>query len=327
MDELELIAKHFAPLAQHPAARKLKDDLAVLQTRGPLAITADMIVEGVHFLPDDPIESVARKALRVNFSDLAAKGARPLGVLVCLSWPSERAGNRKEAEIAAFARGLESDLKLYRAALLGGDTTATPGPLTIAVTAIGRPLRKRAPSRADAKPGEDVWITGYVGDGFLGLKAARGELQALAPRDREALRAHYRTPEPRINFAPAIARLAGASMDVSDGLMLDAARMADAAGCAIRIEAASVPHSTAAQRWLDTADAYQLRLLSGGDDYEILFTAAPEKRAAVKRAGVRAGLNVTRIGQVMEGAGVSLIDSHGAPLPIPDLGYRHRLGG
>lgn len=322
MDELELIAKYFAPLATHPAARKLQDDLAILQTRGPLALTTDTIIEGVHFLSEDPIETVARKALRVNFSDLAAKGARPFAVLLALSWPRAR----KEADLAKFAAAFADDLRTYRAALLGGDTTSTPGPLTITVSAIGRPLRNRAPARADARPGEDVWVTGSIGDAYLGLQGARGELKALAPRDRDALVQRYRLPEPRVNFAHAIARLAGASMDVSDGLLLDANRMAHASGAAIEIEAASAPHSNAAQRWLDTADAYQLRLLSGGDDYEILFTAAPEKRQAVKRAAVRAGLAVTRIGRVAAGEGVSLIDSHGAPLPIPDLGYRHELG-
>ncbi|MBI1185979.1 MAG: thiamine-phosphate kinase [Alphaproteobacteria bacterium] len=322
-DELEIIAKHFAPLATHPAARKLEDDLAVLQTRGPLAITADTIIEGVHFLPDDPIETIAKKALRVNISDLAAKGARAIGILLSLSWPKAR----RSAEIARFAAGLGEDLKLYRCALLGGDTTATPGPLSVSVTAIGRPYRRRIPARADGKPGEDLWITGSIGDAHLGLRAARGELGSLPARDRDLLIDRFRLPQPRTRFAQAIARLAGAAMDVSDGLLLDAARLAHASRMALTLEAASLPHSTIAQRWLETPDAYQLRLLSGGDDYEILFTAAPEKRASVKRAATRAGLQVTRIGGASAGEGVSLVDSHGAPLPIPDMGYRHTLGG
>jgi thiamine-monophosphate kinase len=321
-DELELISKHFAPLATHPAARGLKDDLAILKIRGPLAITADTIVEGVHFLPDDPIDTVARKALRVNFSDLAAKGARPLGVLVCLSWPDARPG----AEITEFAAGLGQDLERYRCALLGGDTTSTPGPLSISVTAIGRPLRHRAPARGDARLGEDVWVTGLIGDAYLGQLALRGEALGLAARDRESVTARYRLPEPPVDFAQAIARLAGASMDVSDGLLLDADRMAQASGVSLRIEAAHVPHSQAAQRWLETPDAYQLRLLASGDDYEILFTAAPEKRSAVKRAAARTGVQVTRIGAVVSGEGAALVDSHGARLPVGELGYRHRLG-
>jgi thiamine-monophosphate kinase len=143
-DELEIIARYFAPLATHPAARKLKDDLAVLETRGPLAITADALIEGVHFLPEDPIEFVAKKALRVNFSDLAGKGAPPLGVLVTLAWPNARPAS----QLGKFAQGLAEDLRFYRAALLGGDTAATPGPMMIAVTALGRPLRHRTPSQA-----------------------------------------------------------------------------------------------------------------------------------------------------------------------------------
>ncbi|MGE3250125.1 MAG: thiamine-phosphate kinase [Hyphomonadaceae bacterium] len=322
MDELTLIAKHLAPLATHPAARKLEDDLAVLKNRGPLAITTDTIVEGVHFHSGDPIEGVAKKALRVNFSDLIAKGADPLGVFVNLSWPQARKGD----EVLGFVRGLKEDLDFYRCALMGGDTTSSPGPLTISVTALGRPHRMRTPSRADAKAGEDLWVTGVIGDGHLGLRAAKGELDALSQRDRDSLIAHYRTPTPPFAFALSIARLARASMDVSDGLLIDARRMAEASGVSLRIEAASVPHSAAAQRWLETSDAYQLKLLAGGDDYEALFTAPPEKRAAIRRAASRARVAVTKIGSVGEGAGLSLVDSHGATLPIGEFGYAHRIG-
>lgn len=322
MDELTLIAKHLAPLATHPAARKLGDDLAVLNNRGPLAITTDTIVEGVHFLADDPIAGVAKKALRVNFSDLIAKGAQPLGVFVNLAWPQARKGE----EVLGFVRGLEEDLKFYRCALLGGDTTGTPGPLTISVTALGRPHRTRTPARSDAKPGEDLWVTGVIGDGYLGLRAAKGELGALSERDRESLLAHYRTPEPPLAFALTIARLARASMDVSDGLLIDARRMADASGVSLTIEAASTPHSAAAQRWLETGDGYQLKLLAGGDDYQALFTAPPEKRAAIRRAAARARTAVTKIGAAGEGGGLSLVDSHGATLPIGEFGYAHRIG-
>ncbi|MBL8552399.1 MAG: thiamine-phosphate kinase [Hyphomonadaceae bacterium] len=324
-DELDTIARFFAPLATHPAARKLKDDLALLQTRGPHAITTDTIVEGVHFLPDDPIGTVAKKALRVNVSDLAAKGALPFGIFLNLSWPAARPA----AQLAGFAEALGEDLKRFRSALMGGDTTSTPGPLTISITALGRPLRRRAPSREDAKPGDDVWVTGVIGDAYLGLCALKGELKTLSPRDHETLAARYRVPEPPIAFAAAVARLARASMDVSDGLLIDAGRMADASGLAIRIEAAAVPHSAAAQRWLAVPEnaSRQQRLLAGGDDYEILFTAEPERRAAVRRAAARAGVAVSRIGAVEKGAGLALVDAHGAPLPLGETGYRHKLGG
>ncbi len=322
MDELDLIARYFAPLATHAAARGLADDVAVLHTRGPLAITADTIVEGVHFHAKDPADSIARKALRVNLSDLAAKGARPIGFLLCLSWPA----TRPESDLAAFARGLGEDIGRYSVALLGGDTTATPGPLSISITALGRPHRERTPARADAHAGDDVWVTGTIGDSLLGLSALRGELTALSARDRDAMIARYRLPEPPVIFAGAIARLARASMDVSDGLLLDAHRMAAASGVSLRLEAAAIPHSTPAQRWLETPDAYQLRLLSAGDDYEILFTAPPERRAAIRRAGARVGVAVTKIGAVLAGEGVALVDSHGAPLPLPELGYRHKIG-
>lgn len=312
-DEFETIAKLFAPLATHAGARGLIDDAAVFAGH---VVTTDAIVEGVHFLPDDPIDTVAKKALRVNFSDLAAKGAKPVAVLATLVWPDARPAG----QLADFARGLGEDLRRYGVALLGGDTTATGGPLTISITAFGEPLGARTPSRADAKAGEDVWVTGTIGDAYLGLLALteRGSIAAQSSGKRDDLIARYRLPEPRVALAQAIARFASASMDVSDGLAQDAGKIAAASRAALRIAAARIPVSDAG-RAADIAE-----LVSGGDDYEILFTAAPERRGAIDAAGRAANVPVTRIGAVEEGAGATILGAEGTVLPIK--GWRHRLG-
>lgn len=322
-DEFALIRAHFAPLARHPGARGLTDDAALWRFEGDVVITCDAIVEGVHFLPDDPIDTVARKAVRVNLSDLAGKGARADGVLVCLAWPR----SRKTVQIAAFAEGLAADIAAFGFALLGGDMTATDGPLTVAVTAFGGLSGPRAPARSAASAGEDLWVSGTIGDAFLGLAARRGGLAALALEDRAFLAERYQLPQPRLALSAAIATFAGASMDLSDGLITDARKLAAASGVALRIEAGAVPLSPAAQNALAAGLATPGQLMAGGDDYEVLFTAAPAHRAALAHAGAACGVRLTRIGAVEPGAGVSARDAAGLDHAGEGAGgYVHRLG-
>ncbi len=312
-DEFDTIAKLFAPLATHAGARGLLDDAAVL---GNLVLTTDAIVEGVHFLADDPIETVAKKALRVNLSDIAAKGAKPVGVLVALMWPQ----GRDAREIAAFARGLGEDLRAFDAPLLGGDTTSTPGPLAVSVTVIGEALG-RTPARADARAGEDVWVTGTIGDGMLGLQHLGGSIAYELPEEDTAyLIDRYRTPTPRLAFAAAIAAHASASMDVSDGLTQDAAKIAAASKLAVDLDLAAIPLSAPAQAWVAEGGDVEV-LMGGGDDYELLFTAPPGACTAIEAAARATGLQVTRIGRTAAGAGVT---ADGAPIRAG--GYRHKLG-
>ena len=316
-DEFALIARHFAPLAQTAAARGLLDDAALLENAGALVVTTDTIVEGVHFLPDDPIDLVAQKALRVNLSDIAAKGAAPHAYLVALQWPKARPA----AQIAVFAQGLARDQASFGCALIGGDTTATPGPLAITITMFGR-AAAHTPARADARVGDDVWVTGTIGDGVLGLAARRGELAGLAKTHLDFLTTRYQTPTPRAAFAPAIGRLAHASMDVSDGLFGDAAKMASASAVRIEVDADALPFSEAALTWLGSQPDRRVaiaHLANGGDDYEILFTAAPAMRAALTEAADDIGLRLTRIGRVAAGAG---LDTGGLPVG----GHAHRIG-
>lgn len=309
-DEFDIIRTLFAPLATHAGARGLNDDAAVLESVGRLVITTDAIVEGVHFLPDDPIDTIAKKALRVNLSDLAAKGAKPTAVLLTLIWPH----HRPAAQIADFARGLGEDLRRYGVALIGGDTAATPGPLTISITAFGEPMGTRTPSRADAQPGEDVWLTGPIGDAYLGLMALRE-----GAHEQAELIARYRLPIPRVDCTGLVAECAGAAMDVSDGLVIDAGKLARASNLGIRVELERVPISSAARSWMQ-GRASLLDLISGGDDYEILFTAPAGERAKLESAGMY------RIGNICEGSELIVADADGRRLEIARLGHTHRLG-
>jgi len=353
-DEFEIIRKLFAPLATDAGARGLADDAAVLTARGDLVVTTDAIVEGVHFLPGDPIETIASKALRVNISDLVAKGARPTAALLSLIWPQ----NRPSEEIAVFANALARDLKHFAVDLIGGDTTSTSGPLTVSITAFGVPLGDRTPSRANAEPGEDVWlIGGEIGSSWMGLQLrtgamklgeirrgrdeeiARMESKAAAPHmpayltipgeefDAEAawLMSLYLAPFVRHECAPIVARFASASMDVSDGLVADAQKLAAASGAALRIEANDIPFSIPAQRWAETGGDFR-KLVTGGDDYVVLFTAPPSVREELLAADGGMALRLTRIGVVERGEGVTLVNREGAPISIPDPGYSHRLG-
>jgi|CXWL01.1.fsa_nt_gi thiamine-monophosphate kinase len=328
-DEFDIIRSLFAPLATGAGARGLIDDVAILSPRGDIVVTTDAIIEGVHFLPADPIETVAKKALRVNLSDLAAKGAKPVGILLTLLWPH----SRPAARIADFARGLGEDLKLYDVALLGGDTCATPGPLTVSITAFGEPYGARTPSRADASIGEQVWVSGYIGEAFLGLMqlTAEPDILGAAPEDRvdhpaARARLHYRVPQPPVAFARAIAEFASASIDVSDGLIADAGKLAAASGVAIRIDADAVPLLGGEDYVARHGAAGLMRLLCGGDDYQALFTASPESRGAIVEAGRAAGVVVTLIGDVESGAGVRVVGADGRELPHAAGGHAHRLG-
>jgi thiamine-monophosphate kinase len=354
VDEFEVIRTLFAPLATHAGARGLVDDVAVLEAQGKLVVTTDAIVEGVHFLPDDPIDTVACKALRVNISDLVGKGAEPKAALLTLIWPQ----SRPSEQIAAFTHALGRDLKHYGVDLIGGDTTSTPGPLTVSITAFGEPLGERTPSRADAKVGEDVWLVGgEIGSAWLGRQLRTGavkldeirrgrdemiadmESRAAAPHmpdylklpgeafDAEAawLMSLYLAPFVRSECAEIVARFASASMDVSDGLVADAQKMAAASGAALRIEVNEIPFSIPAQRWFETGGDFR-KLVTGGDDYVVLFTAPAEAREALGASEKGAALRLTRIGAVEAGVGVTLVDRAGAATPIPDPGYSHRLG-
>lgn len=302
--EFETIRRLFAPLAHPEWGRGLTDDVAVVPSRPgcDLVLTKDAIVEGIHFLPTDPLDTVARKLMRVNLSDLAAKGAEPFGYLLACHW-SPRCG---WPERMTFVDGLRADQKAFGVALLGGDTVVTPGPASFSMTMAGWTPKGRTVGRAGARPGDLVFVTGAIGDGWLGLEAAQGKLSLDAERVA-ALSDHYRMPMPRTEFALPIRDLATAAIDVSDGLIADLGHLAEAGRVRIEIDLESVPLSAAGQAWFDgrvDEQAALEKLVTGGDDYEIAFTAAARDEATLRREAERRHLRLTRIGRVIAGGGV-----------------------
>lgn len=322
--EFDLIARYFAPLSKDaPGADGLTNDAAVFQVarEKDLVVTADALVAGVHFLPDDPPDLVGRKLLRVNLSDLAAMGAAPRGYLITLALPSDT----EETWVEAFAAGLAEDQKEFGIALYGGDTVSTPGPLTLSLTALGEVPREKALKRSTACAGDRVYVSGTLGDGALGLKALRGELPGLSREHSEALAARYRLPEPRLELGRTLALegLASAVIDISDGLIADLGHIAAGSGLAGRVEAAALPLSDAARAALTADPGLRPAILSGGDDYELLFTAGAEKAEALAALALALDLPITRIGAMTEGQGVAAIDGAGREMELPKGGWTH----
>ena len=320
--EFETITRLLAPLAHPEWARGLKDDVAVLPSRSgfDLVLTKDAIVEGVHFLPEDPLDTVAQKLLRVNLSDLAAKGAEPFGYLLACHW-SERCG---WPERVAFAEGLARDQKTFGVALLGGDTVVTPGPASFSLTMLGWTPKGRIVGRNGARPGHLVFVTGQIGDGFLGLQAARGHLK-LASERLAALIEHYRRPMPQVAFSPVVQELASAALDVSDGLVADLGHIAAASGVGIEIDLELTPLSLAGQAWFDgrvDEQAALVQLATGGDDYEIAFTAPAADETLLRREAERRHVPLTRLGRVTVGQGVTARFG-GRPITLTKPGFTH----
>lgn len=320
-DEFDLIASLFAPLARGwPGALGLKDDAALVDVPPGqrLVTTVDAIVAGVHFLPDDPPELVARKLVRVNLSDIAAMGARPFAVLLAAAFPRDATAEWLER----FAAGLAADVGAYGVHLIGGDTVATPGPATFSLTAFGLVEPGRELLRAGAGAGDELWVSGTLGDAALGLMVATG---ALAVREDEgaALLDRYRLPRPRVELGPRLGGLATACMDVSDGLCGDLAHICAASGVGAVVEIEAVPLSTAARAVVERRPELRDRVLGGGDDYELLFTAPPAAAEGIRAAAAAAGVPVARIGRMVAGAGVVVRDGQGREVEASRRGYDH----
>jgi thiamine-monophosphate kinase len=325
--EFELIARYFAPLTEAaPGAQGLRNDAAIFDPTGPtgdnsLVLTVDAMVAGVHFLPEDPPDTIGRKLLRVNLSDLAAMGARPRGYLLAAAFPKDI----DEDWIAAFAAGLAEDQAIFGVALYGGDTVSTPGPLTLSLTAFGEAPKNRTLSRATAQAGDLVFVSGTIGDGMLGLEVLRGGLRALSEDHRAYLAARYRLPEPRLELGRRLAEdgLASAALDVSDGLAADLGHIAEESGLAVEIEAAAVPLSPAARAVIERAPERLLELLGGGDDFELLFTVAPGRAEEVAALAVTLDLPLTAVGRMAVGQGLRVRDPAGREVALKGTGWRH----
>jgi len=318
-----LIARYFRPLATDPGAFGLDDDAAALKPSGDdIVVTTDAIVEGVHFLPDDPPDTVARKALRVNLSDLAAKGATPAGFVLTLALRSA-----DEAWLKPFAAALGEDAVQFACPLLGGDTVSTPGPLMVSVTAFGRVPPGKMVHRSGARPGERVMVTGTFGDAALGLGILRGgKVHAAATNiaAREMLVGRYRVPQPRVEMAEIVRQYASAAMDVSDGLAGDLAKLCGASGTSAVIDLASIPLSDAARDLVSRGIVGLEALIAGGDDYEILCTIPEDRAEGFAQAARRAGVVASSIGTVVAGSAVpTFIDGQGREIALQRHSYSH----
>ena len=325
--EFELIARYFAPLAKgFPGAYGLLDDAAVIAPAPghELVAKTDAIVGGVHFLADDPPDLVARKALRVNLSDLAAKGAIGRAYMLDLMLPNTIG----EAWIAGFARGLAQDQFEYSVHLIGGDTDSTPGPVTIAIMAFGEIATGSIIRRGSAHPGDMIFVTGTIGDAALGLEVLRGGLPELDAASAGFLVDRYRLPLPRVTVGPRLVGLATASLDVSDGLIADLGHICEVSDLNAVIEAPRVPLSPAARIAITAAPERLATVLTGGDDYEILFTANPAVADEFAELSHMRGVAITPIGHMITPSApaekrVTVVDVDGRPLRFAYEGWRH----
>jgi thiamine-monophosphate kinase len=322
-EEHGLIERHFRPLASAPGAFRLLDDAA---TYSPppgldLVLTKDGIAEGVHFLPGESGEAVARKAVRVNLSDLAAKGATPVGYLVLLALPP----GWTEDWVADFARGLRADQSEFSIALYGGDTIRADT-LVVSVTAFGTVPAGRAVRRGGARPGERVYVSGSIGDGALGLLAITGDrrLAGLDAESRDHLVSRYRVPQPRTGLAAAVLDFASAALDVSDGLVGDLDKLCAVSGVSARIQADRVPLSRAATAAVAANPDLVSLCLTGGDDYEILCTVPEAGCADFEAASAATDIQVTCIGAMVENGGeAQVLDAAGKVLSFGRRAFSH----
>lgn len=319
-----LIARHFRPLARHPGALGLGDDAAVL-TPPPgcdLVLTTDGVIAGVHVFPDDPADAIARKALRMNLSDLAAKGARPAGFLLSIALPA----GTGDDWLSAFARGLGADADHYDCPLLGGDTDRTPGPLSVSIAAFGVLPGGTMVRRSGARPGDVLLVTGTIGDAALGLTLRQdaGAGAHLAADARSHLLARYQLPQPRTALAETLRAHASGALDVSDGLAGDLAKLCRASGVSARVPVGQVPFSDGVRAMLAADAALLARALTGGDDYEILAAVPAGKVAAFRADAATAGIAVTEIGRIESGdAAPQFLGPDAAPLAFERPSFSH----
>lgn len=322
MNEFDFIRERLAPLSRGlPGARALTDDAATLAAPEghELVVTADVLVGGVHFRREDPLDLVARKSLRVNLSDLAAKGADPLAYMLSIVWPHGLSVEEK----SRFVDGLAQDQAEFGIGLLGGDTTAAVDQFVVSITAIGAAPKNAFVPRSGARPGDIVYVTGVVGDAGLEIAASAADRARLTSGQTAMLSDRYLLPEPRTACARALRGRARAAIDVSDGVAADAGHIAETSGVRLVLEAEKLPLSAAGRAWLvlqaDRARGFAT-LASGGDDYEILFCGPAGAGGAVSS---ESGVPVTAIGRVEPGSGVRLLDAAGVEIRLEKTGYTH----
>lgn len=317
--EFDFIAEYLAPLAQgYEGAFGLTDDAACLAAEPGLVITTDTMVQGIHFRKLEPWDLVARKAVRVNLSDLAAMGAEPHAILLAITWPEAV----RPAQMQRFADGLKTDLAAFGIPLIGGDTTRGGELLVVTITALGKTDKPLL--RTGAQAGHDLYVSGTIGDAVLGLEVDK--LLGLTGVHKAIVEDRHLLPTPRLKLARALSGFIGGMLDVSDGLVADAGHLAKASGVKTEIELDSIPLSSAAETWVRIQRnpvETLIKLITSGDDYELLFSASPQNADQISAAARAIGERVTRIGRLTAGEGVEVRNSRGETIQIEQSGFTH----
>ncbi len=322
MDEFDYIATYFAPLTEgYPGAHSLADDTAEITPPNGrrVIVSADTLVAGVHFFTADAPAQIAQKALRVNLSDIAAAGAHPFAYTLALSLGET---NRNEDWIAAFARGLQTDQLEFGIHLIGGDTTSTPGPLSISITIFGEAGETDAPGRGGAQSGDTIWVSGTIGDAALALLAANAKLD-VNQQERDFLKSRLLTPSPRVLLGAMLPGLATAAMDISDGLAADLGHICKQSGLGAEVRLDQVPLSSTASHISEQNPETLETIVTGGDDYELLFTAPNDKEQDIMRAGKSTATPVTKIGEITGSGAPKFLDGNGKSVHFKNPGFRH----
>ena len=327
--EFDIIRRFFAPLAAGaPGALGLVDDAAVLALDAGrrLVVTTDALIAGVHFLADEAPADTAARLLRVNLSDLAAMGARPFAYTLVAALPEAI----DEAWLEDFAAALADEQATFGLTLVGGDTVATPGPLALILCALGSVAEGSELTRSGARAGDTIFVSGTIGDGALGLAVLKGGLGSLVAADREALAERFRRPRPRIDLGSRLTGLADAAIDVSDGLIADLGHLCEASRVGAVVRAADVPLSAAGRAAVTADPSLLATVLSGGDDYELLFTGPAAAADRVADLSRELELPLSAIGEIVEaaeagrfGAAVRVLDAAGRAMRLGAGGYRH----
>lgn len=323
MDEFDIIKTYFQPLAENfGGSLSLIDDAALLNVGKDrqLVITNDILTAGVHFFENDPADFVARKSLRVNLSDIAAMGAKPVTYLLALSLPSPP----DHSWLKLFSRGLQGDQDRYGICLSGGDTASTPGPLSISITMLGHIQANKALMRSTARSGDDIWVSGTIGDASVALKFLKGTINVGNLETRKYLLDRLHLPEPRLELGNALIGIASSVTDVSDGLVADLGNICSASGLGAIVKGAQIPLTKRVSNLMRESQNLKLSdLLSGGDDYELLFTAPPERACDINGISEAIGLNVCRIGSIVNNKRVRVIDGLGHDIKLEVEGFHH----
>ncbi len=318
-NEFERIKSYFAPLAESFAgALSLKDDAAILsmEVGRELVVTTDTIVEGVHYIGDESPDFIARKLLRVSLSDLAAMGAEPFAYTLNIALPY----GTPDTWLEAFSNGLRADQAEFGIHLAGGDSVSTPGPAVLTATLFGTVKTGGAVRRTGALPGDIIFVSGTIGDATFGLSVARQEIDA-DKLDNKVLEARYRLPQPRLHLGYCLKEAATAAADISDGLLADLGHITEASACGAVIDLDNIPLSPAVRRLVDKDGDRWEKVLTGGDDYEIVFTA--RNQSCVADITDKLNLPITPIGRIVSGTAVEILNSRGEAITFEEVGYKH----